>query len=133
MDEEDPWSGILAAVMFTLRSTYHTTLEATPMQLVFGRDAILPILHKVDWKYIKEKKQRLINLNNKRKNKKRIPHTYQVNDKVLLKRKKRLKHGDREYDGPFTIIAVHDNGSVRIQKTRYSNVVNIRQVIPYFK
>ena len=31
MDEEDPWSGILAAVMFALRSTYHTTLEATPM------------------------------------------------------------------------------------------------------
>ena len=59
MDEEDPWSGILAAVMFALRSTYHTTLEATPMQLVFGRDAMLPILHKADWKYIKEKKQRL--------------------------------------------------------------------------
>ena len=86
------------------------------MQLVFGRDTILSILHKADWKYIKEKKQRLIDLNNKRKNKKKIPHTYQGNDKVLLKRKKRLKHGDREYDGPFTIIAVHDNGSVEFRK-----------------
>ena len=37
MDEIDPWSGILSAAMFALRSTYHTTLEATPMQLVFKK------------------------------------------------------------------------------------------------
>ena len=45
LDEQDPWSGILAAIMFGIRATYHTTLEATPIQLVFGRDAILPIIH----------------------------------------------------------------------------------------
>ena len=39
----DPWSGILAATMFAVRATYHTTLQASPMQLVFGRDAILNI------------------------------------------------------------------------------------------
>ena len=32
----DPWSGILAATMFAARATYHTTLQASPMQLVFG-------------------------------------------------------------------------------------------------
>ena len=32
----DPWSGILAATMFAVRATYHTTLQAFPMQLVFG-------------------------------------------------------------------------------------------------
>jgi len=68
MDEQEPWSGILSATMFTLRSTYLTTLEAIPMQLVFGRDAILPIFHQADWQYIKAKKQRFINLNNKREN-----------------------------------------------------------------
>ena len=41
MDRKDPWSGILHAVMFAIRATLHTTLKATPMQLVFGRDAIL--------------------------------------------------------------------------------------------
>ena len=35
LDEQDPWSGILAAIMFGVRATYHTTLEATPMQLTF--------------------------------------------------------------------------------------------------
>ena len=30
LEEKDPWSGILAAIMFGVRATYHTTLEATP-------------------------------------------------------------------------------------------------------
>ena len=32
----NPWSGILAATMFAVRATYHTTLQASPIQLVFG-------------------------------------------------------------------------------------------------
>ena len=36
----DPWSGILTATMFAVRKTYHTTLQASLMQLVFGRDTI---------------------------------------------------------------------------------------------
>ena len=133
LDEEDPWSGILSAVMFAMRSTYHTTLEATPMQLVFGRDAILPIFHQADWQYIKAKKQRLINMNNQRENAKRIPHTYQINDKVLFERIKKTKYGEKEYDGPFTILAVHDNGTAQIQKPNYSDVVNIRLLKPYYE
>ena len=66
--EQDPWSGILAAIMFGVRATYHTTLEATPSQLVFGRDAILPIQHQANWKYIQDKKQKLIESNNQREN-----------------------------------------------------------------
>ena len=45
----DPWSGILAATMFAVRATYYTTLQAFPMQLLFGRDAILNIKHVSDW------------------------------------------------------------------------------------
>jgi hypothetical protein len=41
MDEENPWAGFLAAMMFAIRATYHTTLQATPMQPVFGRASIL--------------------------------------------------------------------------------------------
>ena len=42
-DKEFSWTGILQAVSFAIRSTVHTTVHATPMQLVFGRYAILPI------------------------------------------------------------------------------------------
>ena len=62
----DPWSGILATTMFAVRATYHTTLQAYPMQLLFGRDAILNINHVVDWEYIRKRKQLQIYHNNKR-------------------------------------------------------------------
>ena len=48
LDEEDPWPGILAAVMYGVRATYHTTTQATPMQLVFRRDALLNIQFEAD-------------------------------------------------------------------------------------
>ena len=80
---------------------------------------------------IKDRKQQLINANNKRENSKRIKHTYKVGDKILMQRAKRFKHGDREYDGPFTILEVRNNGTLRIQKKRYADTVNIRQVFPY--
>ena len=46
---KNSWSGILAATMFAVRTTYHRTLQAFLMQLVFGRDAILKIKHVADW------------------------------------------------------------------------------------
>ena len=64
----DPWSGILAATMFAVRATYHTTLQASPMQLVFGRDVILSIKHVADWEHIRQRKQLRINHNNKQEN-----------------------------------------------------------------
>jgi hypothetical protein len=83
MSAKDSWNGILSAAMFALRATYHTTLDATPMQLVFGRDAILNIKFEADWQYIKRRKQKLIHENNKRENAKRIPHVYKTRDKVM--------------------------------------------------
>ena len=66
MDSNDPWAGILAATMFAVRATYHTTLQASPMQLVFGWDAILNVKHITDWEHIKHQKQTRINENNSR-------------------------------------------------------------------
>jgi transposase InsO family protein len=43
MDENDPWGPFLASAAYAIRSTFHTTLKATPGQLVFGRDMVLPI------------------------------------------------------------------------------------------
>ena len=48
----NPWSGILDATVFAVRATHHTTLQASPMRLVFGRDAILNIKNVVDWEHI---------------------------------------------------------------------------------
>ena len=49
LNEKDPWTPFLAAAAFAIRSTYHTVMAATPGQLVFGRDMILPLTFKADW------------------------------------------------------------------------------------
>mmetsp|Transcript_36964 Transcript_36964/g.54259 ORF Transcript_36964/g.54259 Transcript_36964/m.54259 type:complete len:128 (-) Transcript_36964:28-411(-) len=61
LDEKDPFAGLLSAVAFETIATVHTTLQATPGQLVFGRDAILNMDFESDWATIKNRKQRLIN------------------------------------------------------------------------
>jgi hypothetical protein len=38
-----------------IRSVYHTTLQATPCQLVFGRDMIHNIAFRTNWDWIKNK------------------------------------------------------------------------------
>ena len=86
----NPWSGLLVTTMFAVRATYHTTLQSSPIQLVFGRYAILNINHVSDWENIWQRKKERINCNNKRKNMRRNNHQYNVGDKILVKRKKTL-------------------------------------------
>ena len=52
---------------------------------MFGRDAILKISHKADWKIIRDIKQKLINRNKLQENAKCINHTYSISDNVLIK------------------------------------------------
>ena len=132
LDEDDPWKGILCATAFAIRATLHTTLQKTPAQLVFGRDMILNINHVANWEHIKQRKQNLINKNNQRENSKRIPYTYMVGDKVLLKRGTENKY-EAPYEGPYSILKVHDNGTVRLQRGAVSDTVNIRRLTPFFE
>ena len=77
IDDEDPWSGIPAALMAAVRSTYSTTMQAMPMQLVFGRDVIINTKFITDWDYIRQRKQISFIII--------IPHTYQIGDKIMKK------------------------------------------------
>ena len=81
IDEEDPWSGIPAAAMLSICATVSTTTTYTPMQMVFGRDAILNIQHTVDWKMVKKRQQDLIHKNNERENSQRIKYIYTPGEK----------------------------------------------------
>ena len=46
---KDPWSGIFSAVIFAMSSTVHTPMQATPMQLVFGRAEIMNFTFDANW------------------------------------------------------------------------------------
>ena len=131
----DTFSEALTAVRKAINSTVHTTLNATPTQLVFGRDAFLPVGFEADWSYIANRKQRLIQQNNKRENAKRIAHTYEVGDRVRITHDPHRKHGDDITKGPFVITRVNDNGTVQLRMELPSGNAkyetwNIRQIRP---
>ena len=56
-DPKDPWGDMLAEVAWAIRSLYHSTLNATPGQLVFSRDMLFDIQHTPDWQNIRNKKR----------------------------------------------------------------------------
>jgi hypothetical protein len=57
MDEKDPWGPFLSSAAYTIRSTFNAALKATPLQLVFKRDMILPITFMADWGAIEQQRQ----------------------------------------------------------------------------
>ena len=79
----DPFQGVIAAICYAIRTTWHSTMQATPGQLVFGRDMILNIRHIANWNYMQERRQKVAAHNNKKENAKRIPHKYSTGDLVL--------------------------------------------------
>ena len=119
LEEEDPWSGILSAAAFSIRANVSTTTEKSLVQLVYGRDAILNIQHTTDWTRIKKRKQKLIKQNNIRENAKRIKHTYSVGDKILITADHNKPKYDPEYLGPFPIVQVNKNGTVKYRNGQY--------------
>ena len=100
------------------------------MQLVFGRDAMLNIPFTANWKFIEARKRKLIERNNKRENSKRISHTYQVGDQILIKQRQETKFGRNPYKGPFTVISAR-GANVVVNEGRVQDTYNIRQVKPY--
>ena len=132
-DHNDPWDGILAATMFAMRSTIHTTLQATPAQLVFGRDSILNIKFDANWNYIRARKQAMIRKNNQNENAKRKQHQYNIGDKVLCinDNQRQAKFGQELWAGPYRIRAVHNNGTVTLKMGSVIDKINIRRIKPY--
>ena len=132
LPDKDPFKGMLTLVGYAIRSTYHTTLEASPAQLVFGRDMIFPLKFRADWAAIQQKRQKEIDRNNARENKSRIDHTYKPGDLVSLTNPRKVRKVNKPRNGPYKVTKVFTNGTIRIQQGRVSERVNIRCVHPYY-
>jgi hypothetical protein len=134
MDEKYPWGPFLASASYAIRSTLHTKLKATPGQLVFARYTVLPIKFMADWGAIEQQSQKEMGRNNRRENASRISHDYKVGDKILLKKpSKHLRKLEAPRTGPHTVTAIYTNGTLRIQKGKVNERVNIRRLFPYFE
>jgi hypothetical protein len=54
LEEDNPSEYFLQSTAWAIRSTYHTTLQATTCQLVFARDMIHNIAFKANWDQIQK-------------------------------------------------------------------------------
>ena len=44
-----------------------------------------------------------------------------------------LHKAESKYEGPYEIIQVYSNGTVKIQQNKMTERLNIRRIIPYFE
>ena len=66
LDNKEPFIDILFACAWAMRSTVHTTLKASPAQVVFGRDMLFDLSFKVHWKDLLDNRKRVLLQNNER-------------------------------------------------------------------
>ena len=74
----------LTSAAWTIRSTYHTVLKASPGAAIFGRDMLFDIPFLADWNKIGDYRQHQTDLNTEQENKFCIDYDYKVGDKVLV-------------------------------------------------
>jgi hypothetical protein len=123
----------LQQVAWAVRSTVSTSVGYSPGQLIFNRDMIMETKIKVDWLQLNAIRLKSAQANNQQENKKRINHTYNIGDKVLilLKNIERGAKLNQPTQGPFTITQVYNNGTVKIDRGSYEEIINIRRLKPF--
>ena len=131
-DVIDPWSSILASIDYAVRCSFHSTLKATPGQLVFGRDMLLDLKFEPNYEQTWAQKQQSTNYDNIRENSKRVTHDYKVGDYVYVLRDGNYRKLEGDKQGPYAVTEVFTNGTVRIQKGIVNERINIRRLTPHF-
>jgi hypothetical protein len=124
--------------MWAINTTFHMTLKASPAQLAFNRDMILPMSFATNWYAINSRKQVQLQSAANAKNCKCIPHEFHLNNKVLICcdiGNPYLGKLAKPSQGPFKIInlqQLHINDTVLIQRSLTSvESVNIRRLLPF--
>jgi hypothetical protein len=77
---------VLQNVAYGLRATNHSSLSASPCQLVFGRDMVINTIYFANWKALSERQTSQIRKNNFNENKNQVAHEYLVGESVYLRK-----------------------------------------------
>ena len=132
-DSWKPWSKILASVAYTLRWSYHSTLQATPGQLVFCRDImLLSIGFETNYEQVWGWKQQCINYYNVCENAKQVNYTYSVDDYAYVLQDGIYCKLDGDKLATHCAIEVFTNNTIWIQKGIVNKRINIRRLTPHF-
>ena len=129
--EDADWTKVIHYAVFAIRASYHSILNASPGQLLFGQDMISRQLHNVNWSYLSKRKFNAILTDNTRENTHRLEHFYNPGDQVMLRIQKSFRGKTKHIaDGPYPIVAVHSNGTLTLDKGITQQQVSIRRVFP---
>ena len=124
----------LTNMLWAICSTYHMVLKASPGAAICGHDMLFDIPYIANWNKIGEQRQRQTDRYAKHENDKRIDYNYQAGGKVLIRKDGFLRKTESCYDSePWTIMSVHMNGTIRVERGTKSERINIRRVTPYFE
>ena len=114
----------LQSVAWAIRSTISIMSRYTPGQLIFSKDMIM--------EKIKTKRLAAAEVANQRKNKFKLKHTYRIGDKVLLTLSDEVMSKlDAPTDGPYQIVKAFHNGTIRINRGAFNEVLHIRNMKPF--
>jgi hypothetical protein len=110
-------------------STYHAVLKASPGAAIFVHDMLFDIPFIADWNKIEDYRQHQTNLNTACKISKQVDYDYKIGNKVLLTQEGILRKAESPYSKePWTIMTVHTNGTIRIQRGTQLERLNIWRV-----
>ncbi|OWY95652.1 Pol Polyprotein [Phytophthora megakarya] len=76
---------LLNIIPFAVHTSYHTILNASPGQVLFGQDMITRRLDNANWSYLSKQRFDAILADNDRENDKRLEHFYQLGDQVMVR------------------------------------------------
>ena len=83
-----------------------------------------------DWTKIEKNKQKVINKSNITENDKRVDYDYEVDDEVFIYRDGHYRKQEGPFLGPFRIVQIYTNGTVRICRGTTSECLSIRRLTP---
>ena len=78
--------GVIANVGFAMHVTYHTAINASPSQVIFGCDMIFPMRYVANWKDIQQCQKERIREDNERENRNRVHYNYEIGNQVFIRR-----------------------------------------------
>jgi hypothetical protein len=135
LPEYDSFGSFLSTAAWAIKSTIHTSLQATPGQLVvFGRDMfLLNIPFRANWVSIWKQKQGRFDWGVLHANWSRVPHQYCVGDAVLYQTPGIVPKMQQPWTGLHMVTQVYMNDTIRIQRGSVEETIDIQNVTPYFK
>ena len=79
------WKKTIHYAAFAVRASYHSIINASPGQLLFGQDMITRQLYNAYWSYLSKRRFDAILADNDRENSKRLENFYNAGDHVMLR------------------------------------------------